>query len=92
MPVFDDRLLFETYFEGAQAGLNWLTVLRKRENYREAFDYFDPHKIAAMRKNQIKNNPGIVRHSQKIHSAINNAQCYLILCNKKTAFLIISGF
>jgi DNA-3-methyladenine glycosylase I len=90
VPVFDDRLLFEMLIlEGAQAGLNWLTILRKRENYRQAFDYFDPHKIAAYDEKkiqQLKNNSGIVRHSQKIRSAINNAQCYLILCQQKNSF------
>lgn len=90
VPVFDDRLLFEMLIlEGAQAGLNWLTILRKRENYRQAFDYFDPHKIAAYDEKkfqQLTNNSGIVRHSQKIRSAINNAQCYLILCQQKNSF------
>ncbi len=90
VPVFDDRLLFEMLIlEGAQAGLNWLTILRKREHYRQAFDYFDPHQIAAYDEKkfqQLKNNSGIVRHSQKIHSAINNAQCYLILCQQKNSF------
>ena len=90
VPVFDDRLLFEMLIlEGAQAGLNWLTILRKRENYRQAFDCFDPHEIAAYDEKkflQLKNNSGIVRHSQKIRSAINNAQCYLILCQQKNSF------
>ena len=90
VPVFDDRLLFEMLIlEGAQAGLNWLTILRKRENYRQAFDYFDPHKISAYDEKkfqQLKNNSGIVRHSRKIRSAINNAQCYLILCQQKNSF------
>lgn len=90
VPVFDDRLLFEMLtLEGAQAGLNWLTILRKRDNYRQAFDYFDPHKVAEYDEakiQQLKNNIGIVRHSQKIRSTINNAQCYLKICQQKNNF------
>ena len=80
-PIYDDRLLFEfLILEGAQAGLNWLTVLRKRDNYRLAFDQFDAKKIA--RYDQVKidslmNNSGIIRNKLKINSAINNAKEFL---------------
>jgi len=80
-PQRDDRVLFEfLLLEGAQAGLSWITVLRKRENYREAFDGFDPELIARYGKrkiNQLLKNEGIIRNRLKIQSAINNARCYL---------------
>jgi len=80
-PVHDDRLLFEfLILEGAQAGLSWITVLKKRENYRDAFDYFDAVKIARYDDKKIKhllNNPGIIRNQLKITSAIANAQAFL---------------
>ena len=80
-PLFDDQKLFEfLILEGAQAGLSWITVLRKRENYREAFDDFDPSKIAKYNKrkiSQLLDNEGIIRNKLKINSAINNAQRYI---------------
>jgi DNA-3-methyladenine glycosylase I len=80
-PVFDDQLLFaKLILDGAQAGLSWITILRKRDNYWKAFDQFDPDKIARYDDGKIKalmENPGIVRNRQKINAAINNAQCYL---------------
>ncbi len=80
-PVHDDRLLFEfLILEGAQAGLNWLTVLKKRENYRKAFDRFDAAKIARYDDKKIKqllNNEGIIRNRLKITSAIANAKAFL---------------
>jgi len=80
-PVHDDRLLFEfLVLEGAQAGLNWLTVLKKRENYRKAFDCFDAAKIARYDDKRIKqllNNAGIIRNRLKIASAIANAKAFL---------------
>ena len=78
VPVHDDRHLFERLtLEGAQAGLNWLTLLKKRENYRRAFHDFDPVKIAAYSHRDIERllaDPGIVRNRLKIESAIRNAR------------------
>jgi DNA-3-methyladenine glycosylase I len=80
-PVHDDRIIFEFLtLEGAQAGLSWYTVLRKREAYRKAFSEFDPAKVARYGKRQLKsllNNPGIIRNLQKIEAAINNAKRFL---------------
>lgn len=81
VPVHDDRLLFEFLtLEGAQAGLSWYTVLRKREQYRLAFDHFDPEKVARYDEQQVAvllGNPGIIRNRLKILAAINNAQKFL---------------
>jgi DNA-3-methyladenine glycosylase I len=81
VPVHDDRHLFEMLIlEGAQAGLNWLTILKKRENYREAFDNFDARKIArydVRRVRQLMSDEGIVRNRLKIEAAIANARAYL---------------
>jgi DNA-3-methyladenine glycosylase I len=78
IPVHDDRLLFEfLILEGAQAGLSWLTILRKRENYRKAFHSFDFEKIANYNVKDIErllSDPGIVRNRLKIESAIKNAR------------------
>ncbi len=80
-PLWDDDKLFEfLLLEGAQAGLSWITVLRKRENYAAAMDNFDASKIARYGKRdkqRLLNNPGIIRNRLKIDSAINNAQRYL---------------
>jgi DNA-3-methyladenine glycosylase I len=77
VPVHDDRHLFEMLvLEGAQAGLSWLTILRKRENYRRAFHGFDPHRIASYSNDNIQRllqDAGIVRNRLKIESTINNA-------------------
>ena len=77
-PVADDRRLFEKLvLEGFQAGLSWITILRKRENFRSAFDDFDIEKVARYNERRIARllgNPGIVRHRGKIESAINNAK------------------
>jgi DNA-3-methyladenine glycosylase I len=87
VPTFDDTTLFEfLILEGAQAGLSWITVLRKRENYRKAFHQFNPEKISRYSENKIqrlKLDAGIIRNDLKIRSAITNAQCYLELCNEK---------
>lgn len=87
VPTFDDATLFEfLILEGAQAGLSWITVLRKRENYRKAFHQFNPEKIARYSENKIqrlKLDAGIIRNDLKIRSAITNAQCYLELYNEK---------
>ena len=81
VPVHDDRTLFEfLILEGAQAGLSWITVLRKRENYRMAFDDFDPEKIACYDQAKVESllqNPGIIRNKLKIRAAIQNAQAFL---------------
>ena len=81
VPVHDDRTLFEfILLEGAQAGLSWITVLRKRENYRQAFDHFDPVKVAAYGEEKIAellSNPGIIRNRLKIRAAVLNAQAFL---------------
>jgi len=81
VPAHDDRHLFEMLvLEGAQAGLSWLTILRKRENYRKAFHGFDPKKVAAYSNADIRRllkNPGIVRNRLKIESAIQNARAAL---------------
>lgn len=82
-PVYDDRLLFEfLILEGAQAGLSWLTILKKRDNYRQAFDHFDASIIAKYRTPRIEkllHNPGIIRNRLKIQSAVSNAQAFLKL-------------
>jgi DNA-3-methyladenine glycosylase I len=81
VPVHDDRLLFEfLILEGAQAGLSWITILRKRENYRKAFDNFEPAAIArytARDLNRFLQDPGIVRNRLKIGAAIQNAKAVL---------------
>lgn len=80
-PVHDDRTLFEfLILEGAQAGLSWDTILSRRESYREAFDGFDPEKVARYGPEKIQEllaNPGIIRNRLKIASAIANAKAFL---------------
>lgn len=81
VPVHDDRLLFEfLILEGAQAGLSWATILRKRENYRKAFDRFDPRKVARYDARKVRSllaDPGIIRNRLKIAAAIQNAKAFL---------------
>ncbi len=81
VPVHEDRRLFEfLVLEGAQAGLSWLTVLRKREDYRTAFDRFDPEKVAGYdseKTDRLLLNPGIIRNRLKITSAVQNAKAFL---------------
>lgn len=81
VPVHDDNALFERIIlEGAQAGLSWYTILRKREHYREAFDRFDPVRVAAYderKMDELLGNPGIVRNRLKIESAVKNAKAFL---------------
>ena len=81
VPQYDANTLFEfLVLEGAQAGLSWITILRKRENYRQAFAGFDPEKIARFNKrdtNRLLGNAGIVRNRLKIESAINNARRFV---------------
>ena len=81
VPVHDDRVLFEfLILEGAQAGLSWSTILKKRENYRRAFARFDPKKVArfdAARKRLLMKDEGIVRNRLKIESTVSNAHAFL---------------
>jgi len=81
VPVHDDPTLFEfLILEGAQAGLSWSTILNKRENYRRAFDRFDPRRVAKYDRRKIAQllaDPGIVRNKLKINSAIENAKVFL---------------
>ena len=81
LPQHDDRVLFEfLLLEGAQAGLSWDTILQKRENYRAAFDGFDPERIARYDRRKMQSllrNPGIVRNRLKIASAVQNAKAFL---------------
>jgi len=81
VPVHDDRLLFEfLILEGAQAGLSWSTILNKRESYRQAFDNFEPEKVANFsgeKIEQLLQNPGIIRNRLKVNAAVNNARKFL---------------
>ncbi len=81
VPVHDDRKLFEfLLLEGAQAGLSWLTVLRKREAYRKAFDEFDPEIIArygSEKITELMGNAGLIRNKLKIEAAVKNAKAFL---------------
>ena len=83
VPVYNDRKLFEMLIlEGAQAGLSWITILKKRQNYRRAFDRFDPEKISRYDQTKIDTlliDPGIVRNRLKINATIVNARAYLEL-------------
>jgi DNA-3-methyladenine glycosylase I len=83
VPQHDERKLFEMLIlDGAQAGLSWITILRKRDNYRAAFDEFDPHKMARYGERKVRallNDPGIVRNRLKIAAAIENAKMLLKL-------------
>lgn len=90
VPVHDDRVLFEfLVLEGTQAGLSWLTILKKRENYRKAFDFFDPTKIARYTERDIKrllSDSGIVRNRLKITATIANAQRFLEIQKEFSSF------
>jgi DNA-3-methyladenine glycosylase I len=81
VPVHDDRVLFEfLILEGAQAGLSWETILKKRDNYRKAFAGFDPAKVARFtpaRLAKLLKDPGIVRNRLKVHGAVKNAKAFL---------------
>ncbi|MGA2246451.1 MAG: DNA-3-methyladenine glycosylase I [Verrucomicrobiota bacterium] len=83
VPVHEDRLLFEfLILEGAQAGLSWHTVLKKRENYRAAFDHFDAEKVARYGEKDVArllNDAGIIRNRLKVHAAVQNARAFLRL-------------
>jgi len=90
VPLHDDRALFEfLILEGAQAGLSWDTVLRKRENYRAAFDNFDAEKIAKYDEKkcaELLNNEGIFRNRLKMASAVRNANCYVQILDEFGSF------
>ena len=90
VPLHDDRRLFEMLcLEGAQAGLSWITILRKRENYREAFDRFDPAKVAAYDRRKVArlmNDEGIVRNRLKIEGAVKNAKAFLATAGEFGSF------
>ncbi|ATO51902.1 DNA-3-methyladenine glycosylase I [Brevibacillus laterosporus] len=90
VPVYDDRLLFEYInLEGSQAGLSWYTILKKRENYRLAFDQFEPSKIIAYDDKKIAelmNNEGIVRNKLKIQAVITNAKAYFAIVDEFGSF------
>jgi DNA-3-methyladenine glycosylase I len=90
VPVHDDRVLFEfLILEGAQAGLSWETILRKREAYRAAFAGFDPARVARFteaRRARLLTNPGIVRNRLKIASAVTNARAFLAVQDEQGSF------
>jgi DNA-3-methyladenine glycosylase I len=90
VPEWDDRALFEKLLlDGFQAGLSWITILRKRDNYRKAFEGFHPESIARWRPARIKtlmDNPGIVRNRAKLEGSIKNARAYLVLKEKPGGF------
>lgn len=89
-PQYNNDALFEMLcLEGQQAGLSWLTILKKRENYRKIFFNFDPHKISKLTEKDVKlilNESGVVRHKGKIDAIINNAKCYLQMKNEGEDF------
>jgi DNA-3-methyladenine glycosylase I len=89
-PVHDDRKHFEfLVLESAQAGLSWLTVLKKRENYRKAYDNFDPVKVSKYdnrKLEQLLSNEGIIRNRRKIESSINNAKRFVAVQNEYGSF------
>ena len=90
VPVHDDRVLFEFLtLEGAQAGLSWETILKKRPAYREAFAEFDPSRVARFTPARIETllaNPGIVRNRLKIHSTVRNAKAFVAIQNEFGSF------
>jgi DNA-3-methyladenine glycosylase I len=90
VPVRDDDALFEMLcLEGAQAGLSWITVLRKREGYREAFDHFDAEKMArygAVRRRRLLQDPGIIRNRLKVDAFSANARAYLKIRSSRGSF------
>ncbi len=90
VPVYDDRILFELLvLEGAQAGLSWITVLKKRESYRKAFDNFDPSKISEYDRSRIDHllsMKSLIRNRKKIESAIRNASAFIDIQKKYGSF------
>ncbi|MEA5039226.1 MAG: DNA-3-methyladenine glycosylase I [Clostridiaceae bacterium] len=89
-PLHDDRALFELLIlEGMQAGLSWICILRKREAFREAFEGFDPEKVAAFDDQKIEalmQNPAIVRNRRKLTAAVDNARAFLALQREYGSF------
>lgn len=90
VPVHDDGIHFEfLVLESAQAGLSWLTILKRRENYRKAYDGFDPVKVAGYNQQKIESmlqDPGIIRNRKKIESSIKNARLFLDIVKEKGSF------
>jgi DNA-3-methyladenine glycosylase I len=90
VPIYDDRRLFEfLILEGAQAGLSWITILRKRDAYRRAFADFDPEKVARFNEKKVEalmQDAGIVRNRLKIESAVKNARAFLKLQDELGSF------
>lgn len=90
VPCFDDQRLFEfLILEGAQAGLAWITILRKRANYLKNFDDFDPRKVARYSQKRIEKllqDPGIVRNRLKVESTVTNAKAFLLIQEKHGSF------
>jgi DNA-3-methyladenine glycosylase I len=90
VPVYDDRQLFERLLlEGFQAGLTWYLILQRRENFRRAFDHFDPVRMAAYDEERIAallEDKGIVRNRLKVRGAVQNAQAYLALVAREGSF------
>ena len=90
VPLHEDRKLFEfLILDGAQAGLSWITILKKRQNYRQAFDHFDPQKIArydSHKVDQLLSNPGIIRNKLKIEATVLNARAFLSIQNESGSF------
>lgn len=96
-PIFDDKILFEfLVLEGAQAGLSWITILRRREGYRNAFEGFDVKKVAALTADDVERlmfDEGIIRNRLKINSTIKNAQLFIAIQNEFGSFAdFIWGF
>jgi DNA-3-methyladenine glycosylase I len=89
-PVYDDQTLFEfLILETMQAGLSWITILRKRDNYRAALDGFDAQKIAAYDQQKVEElllNPGIIRHKLKVKSIVSNARLFLQIQKEQGSF------
>ena len=90
VPERDDKQLFEKLIlDGAQAGLSWITILKKRDNYREAYDNFNVEKIASYgdkKFDELMNNPGIIRNRLKVQASITNAQAYLKIMEETGSF------
>ncbi len=90
VPVHDDRRLFEfLILEGMQAGLSWVTILRKRDNFRLAFADFDPHCVACFGQRELETllrNSGLIRNRQKLHAAVNNARLFLTIQSRWGSF------
>ena len=89
-PLRDDRALFELLtLEGCQAGLSWITVLRKREHYRKVYEGFEPEKIArytTARVDRMMRDPGIIRHRGKVDASVSNAKAYLAVVEREGSF------